>query len=114
MSTQSQQQKIEDLLNLLKTEPLDPRFEEFGNFVAMAYGAKVDGYDILNEPNIVSTGPRNPEAPDAVNFFGNFYRYSFVFNIDTDEVLLINQLTAAIRSNQLTTAYKNARKETIK
>ena len=40
-----------------------------------------------------------PEAPTAVSYLGGFARYSFCFNLDTDDRELIAQLDAAIAAN---------------
>jgi hypothetical protein len=42
----------------------------------------------------------------AWRFFGNFATYSHVFNITSDDPVVIEALRAAIRSNQNTKAYK--------
>jgi len=88
-------QPLENLLALLETEPLDPRFEKFGNFYEnypdMADGSK-------------STVPNY--------FFGNFFNVSHVFQIDIDEEddATAFDLLAAIRANQATAAYHAAKK----
>lgn len=43
--------------------------------------------------------PIHPEAPDAVQFFGNFVGYSFGFSFETDDRELIARLDAAIAAN---------------
>ena len=65
---------IDDLLEVLASQPLDRRFEMSGNFIE----------------------PFNGET----RFWGNFLTVSHVFNIDTDEPDVIKRLTAAIRENQ--------------
>lgn len=75
---------IEDLFHTLQTETLHPMFERFGNFVE--------------------------EAPSGlVRFWGNFATVSHVFQIDTDEPVLICGLTLAIRGNQATQSYRQMR-----
>lgn len=74
---------LEQLLDVLTKEPLDPTFERCGNFVI-------------------------PDDQGFVNFFGNFANVSHVFNIDSNEPREIERLTAAIRANQKTDAYKTA------
>lgn len=76
---------IDQLLAVLAREPLDPRFEPYGNFVIH-------------------------EHPPVVRFWGNFFHVSHVFAIDTDEPALIARLTEAIRANQQTAAYAAARR----
>jgi hypothetical protein len=87
-------QPLENLLALLETEPLDPRFEKFGNFYEnypdMADGSKSD-------------------VP--FYFFGNFYAVSHVFQIEIDyaDQDAADTLLAAIYKNQATDAYKKAK-----
>ena len=94
---------IETLLEVLSREPLDPRFEKYGNFFAdvelrigihVGRGKYVDG-DLIY-----------PEYPNARRFFGNFANLSHVFTIDTDEPEVISKLVAAIRANQARPDYK--------
>lgn len=73
---------INVLFPLLEERTLDPMFEDYGNFIIkMPLGTIV--------------------------FWGNFYGYSHIFRIETDETYLINKLTDAIRKNQDTMAYKD-------
>jgi hypothetical protein len=75
---------IEALFDRLKTNTLDPTFEAYGNFVETDKG--------------------------VTGFFGNFYDYSHVFQIETTDKALIKRLTDAIRANQQTKGYADARK----
>lgn len=72
----------EALIERLKTNTLDPMFEDHGNFVTM--------------------GPNN-----EVELFGNFFDHSHVFRIfgEWEELL---EYIKAIRANQETQAYKDA------
>ena len=83
-------QPIETLFARLESDTLDPTFEAFGNFIT------TDGL-----------------PPRMTDFFGNFWTYSHVFNVVTDDPDLINRLSTAIRTNQSTDAYKKARAEHI-
>lgn len=56
------------------------------------------------------TGPIHDDAPAAVRFWGNFHALSCVFQIDTDEPDIIARLTEAIRANQASPAYQEARR----
>ena len=76
---------LQTLIDVLSSNPLDPTFEEYGNFI---------------HPDGGALGTR---------FFGNFAHLSHVFQIDTDEPELIQRLTAAIRANQATPAYQKLR-----
>ena len=84
---------LETLLAVLTREPLDPRFEEYGNFAI----------DLSLE--------QRDQPPGTIRFWGNFYALSHVFSIDTDEQPIIDQLMAAIRANQQTQAYADAKRE---
>lgn len=76
------------LIEVLGEATLDPRFEEYGNFV-------ID------------------DMPGPVRLFGNFHQLSHVFNIDgTPEELA--EAIAAIRKNQATDAYRAARAALIR
>jgi hypothetical protein len=83
---------IDDLLATLATEPLDRKFEQYGNFVNPdpQWLRKVtkDGYTSFY-PGLRVT-----------SFFGNFYTTSHVFTIYTDDPDTIAKLTTAIRANQ--------------
>ena len=79
---------IESLLKTLAQEPLDRKFEAFGNFVTFE-AELLDGSRM--------TG--------MTSFFGNFYTVSHVFNIDTDDEAIIKPLTKAIKANQLRPDY---------
>ncbi|TVY09924.1 hypothetical protein [Paenibacillus cremeus] len=89
---------IEDLMKVLSEYPLDATFEKYGNFVTEFKPAK-------------GWRPENEKYKGCTSFFGNFHTYSHVFSIITDELELIDRLTAAIRENQQTEAYKQARIE---
>lgn len=102
---------ISDLINVLRSTPLDPKFEEFGNFIMPAHGNKWSGQrNEAGERIAVSTGPLHPEAPGALSFWGNFSLISHVFNVTTDEPDLIDRLTKAIRQNQATPHYVELKK----
>ena len=72
-----QPDSIEKLLEVLETEPLDKSFERYGNFY---------------EPTEGISG--------SINFFGNFFTVSHVFNIDTNDIKLIKKLANAIENNK--------------
>jgi hypothetical protein len=74
---------LDTLLDRLAEHPLDRRF-------GPTFGRKLAAKDGL------------PGHGDQVgwHFFGNFLTYSHVFNIFTDDPLVIDTLRAAIRSNQ--------------
>lgn len=87
---------IEALVERLQTEPLDRKFERFGNFFYAAaspskgFGKQTPGFD------------GTPDTPPAgeVHFFGNFLHTSHVFNIRTTDRQLMRQLSKLIRANQ--------------
>jgi hypothetical protein len=80
---------IEKLFERLATTPLNPTFESYGDFAHEA--DPVQG------------------LPGAMFFFGNFWGLSAVFRILSDDPALIARLTAAIRANKATPAYRAAR-----
>ncbi len=80
---------IDQLCDVLAETPLDPTFEEYGNFILPMDDAS--------------------DTSGMVRFWGNFFLVSHVFSIDTDDPAVIHVLTAAIRANQQTEAYRKAR-----
>jgi hypothetical protein len=82
---------LDHLLEVLAREPLDPTFEQYGNF---AINLSLEQRD---------------QPPGTIRFWGNFWALSHVFSIDTDEQPVIDQLMAAIRANQATEAYRGAK-----
>jgi hypothetical protein len=91
------------LFDMLERETLDPTFERYGDFCAKAEREIVESYN--EDPR--ATAPLIPAR--TVHFWGNFYSYSCVFSLYTDDDELIGKLTAAIRKNKSTVAYKEAR-----
>lgn len=83
-------QPIEALFARLASHTLDPIWEEYGNFSEK------------DDPAI---------DPGFTRFFGNFYDYSHVFQIDSNDPDVVARLTAAIRANQATPAYAKAKAE---
>ena len=75
---------IEKLMEVLKEEPLDRRFEAFGDFCYPSEG-----------------------LPGNIRFMGNFFRLSHVFNIDTNDIGLIKKLARAIDLNKQRPDYKS-------
>lgn len=80
-------QPIEALFDRLLTHTLDRTFEAYGNFVTR--GEEIEA----------------KHGKGAVSFFGNFFDYSHVFHIITDDIDLIAHLTAAIEINKTKTSY---------
>lgn len=83
---------IEDLIQVLNTEILDPSFEDYGNFI-----------------NLNPTWLKKDFAEKykgCVKIFGNFMTVSHVFNIITDQSEIIQKLTEAINKNKGTEEYK--------
>lgn len=89
------------LLEVLSKHTLDPRFEQYGNFV------RADTPDIYIRDGHVQA------IPGAFRFFGNFIDVSHVFNIRTDEPAIIKALTDAIEANKRTQAYLDNRPEPV-
>ncbi len=80
---------IEKLYQVLETEPLEPDFERFGNFI---FWDKVEGRT-------------------ALRFHGNFFTVSHVFNVYTDDPEVIQKLSHLIRENQAGPAYREAKRQ---
>jgi len=80
---------IELLLEVLANNPLDRRFEAYGDFI---YG--------LDSEHGYTTAELRAAAVGWVSFHGNFFKLSHVFNIRSNDSKVIEQLTSAIRSNQ--------------
>ena len=97
---------IDELLKTLAEHPLDPRFEEYGNFITHdpCVGVQNPNWTWGNgEPQWID-GPRMYES-HVVRFGGNFFEVSRGFSIDTNVPEIIERLTQAIRANQQTEAY---------
>lgn len=88
---------IEKLLEVLKTETLDPMYEQYGNFVN--HNPKWLRKDIQEKYN------------GCTQIHGNFMTISHSFDVITDEPETIEALTNAIRNNQKSTEYQQYRKE---
>jgi hypothetical protein len=90
---------LDTLRARLRAEPLDPKFEKYGDFVLDLAGDKIPG------DRVAPAG--------TVRFWGNFYDLSAGFSIDTDEPATIAEFTALERATQATPAYQAARVETL-
>lgn len=88
---------IEDLLNVLESETLDPTFEDFGNFI--------------HEYKPIRVTENNKYLLGCTSFSGNFRYYSHVFRVITNDKEIIEKLTTAIQKNQQTEEYKQAKIE---
>ncbi len=111
------------LLQMLESQPLDPRCDmrdlsEWGSgeeqvaFRGACWGhceyVPIEG---THKGRLVATKPIHPEHPDAVRFWGNFFEYSFSFELDTDDKELIAFLDARIAENMGTPAYQEAKRK---
>jgi hypothetical protein len=86
---------VGELLELLKEHPLDPMFEDYGNFA--------------NDCPI-SYKTDKPLLPAGWwSFWGNFQTISHVFKIVTNDAQAIQDLRQAILANQASPGYKQAR-----
>lgn len=83
---------LDTLFDLLATEPLDRKFEEFGNFLYAA-GSQRHGF---RKPELRVAARRDK----LVHVWGNFLNVSHVFNISTNDKPLLHRLHRAIRANQ--------------
>lgn len=93
-----QTKSIESLFDKLKTETLDPMFEQYN-----AFGGELTAsfYAALDVPAL--------KLREARHFWGNFYTFSYSFDVITDDPELIDRLLAAFAENRATLAYKEAR-----
>ena len=86
---------IGEFMEKLKKYTLDPRFEQYGNF-------------IRKNPKF----PKNPgKYKGWYSCFGNFFDYSNAFSILTDDEKLAKQLRRLIRKNQRSEKYIKAKNE---
>ena len=84
----------ENILKDLTEYTLDPAFEDYGNFV----------YNPTWEDEETAEKYKGLTA-----ICGNFLTYSHAFRLLTDDTELIEELTMAIRNNQETEEYKQAK-----
>ena len=101
---------IDRLLEVLKTHTIEERFFH-------KYGIDRNGSLTYEKKSIVEWRNQSPindnykneiregdyrnSLPDGVyNFFGNFEDLSFVFNIVTDEIEIIDKIVPAIKANK--------------
>ena len=89
---------VEDLVAVLAENPLDPKFEGYGNF---AYP--------LDVPECWDNPEAYKQYSGQVRFFGNFAELSHGFNITSDEPETIRKLIEAIRKNQASAEYQRVR-----
>src|SRR5690554_5495748 len=83
---------IQTLLQTLEQYPLDPTFEDYGNFI---------------HPFVPTQWTeKNEQYRGCTSISGNFYSLSHSFSIITDDQALIELLTVAVQSNQSRTDYK--------
>lgn len=87
---------IDDLVQRLQNEPLDRKFERFGNFF---YAAASPSKGFGKQSAGFNGTPHNSPVGE-VHFFGNFLHTSHVFNIATTDRPLMRQLSKLIRANQ--------------
>lgn len=81
---------IEELLEVLESQPLDRTFEDFGGFHS-PFPSLCDQWGNHNHDS---------ELEGKESFFGNFFGLSHVFNIYTDESEVIQSLSEAISRNK--------------
>lgn len=84
---------IEKLLDVMANHPLDRR--TFG------------GHFFTSKPGYSKEFLKDLGVTDVTCFSGNFFDISHVFNIITDEPVLIGKLKKAIRKNQQRPDYKS-------
>lgn len=84
----------ENILKDLAEHTLDPTFEDYGNFVYIPTWCDEESAQKYKGLTAIS---------------GNFLTFSHAFGLLTDDVGLIRELTEAIRKNQETEEYKQAK-----
>lgn len=94
---------LRELFRALETYTLDPTFEAYGDFISETVPEIAH---ILNEEKSAGLDTRR-----TVHVWGNFYDFSCVFSVYTDDDALIAKITAAVRANKDTDAYRAARIE---
>lgn len=94
-----QPDSLAELFAMLMTHPLDRSFEpeQFGGFI---YEPRNWTRCYVGPDAYVDNGPMFPEHPGTIRFWGNFFSWSHVFQVDTNNPVLIERLTRAIRLNQ--------------
>jgi len=105
---------VETLLDVLAKHTLDPRFEEYGNFITHNPHDSKQNPDYPHKSSVRWINNNPLYADDVTAFFGNFYDISHVFSIHINVPSVIEKLTRNIRKNQQTDAYKQAKEETCK
>lgn len=92
---------IDELLQVIEHEPLDRKFEKYGNFIYRNPQTCV----YLGQGKYRDTGHIYP-GQNITRFSGNFLHVSHVFNIDTSDPVVVERLTKAIRSNKQRADYQ--------
>lgn len=92
---------LETLHALLERYTLDPTFERYGDFVTQASAHLVA---LHNEKHGSGLDPER-----TYHVWGNFFDFSGVFSVYTDDEKVLEELLAAIKRNKSTPAYKEAR-----
>jgi hypothetical protein len=88
-------QPIQTLLKKLDQKPLDPVYENMGNFIIKYKSERqVD----------------NRRYIGCTHFLGHFATTPYVFSVITDEKVIIEELTKAIRMNQERLDYETLRR----
>lgn len=88
----------ENILKDLEEHTLDPVFEDYGNFVYVPTWEDEEAKE---------------KYKGLTAICGNFLTYSHAFRLLTDDKELIEELTTAIRKNQATEKYKQAKERLL-
>lgn len=88
----------ENILKDLEKYTLDPVFEDYGNFIYIPTWLDEESAEKYKGMTAIS---------------GNFLTYSHAFRLLTDDKELIEELTEAIRKNQDTEEYKQAKERLL-
>ena len=96
-----QPDSIDSFFEMLECKPLEPFFEECGNFI-------FDLGKVETWPD--GKVPRKYQGRELTGFTGRFAGGDFLFNIETNDSTLIDRLTVAIRANQKRGDYQALRR----
>jgi hypothetical protein len=102
--------ELSELFDMLDKYPLDPDVERFGDFIDTmpCEGVVNPNWTHYNGADHWIDGPRIFQS-ETYYFHGNFYNYSHVFSIYTNDIDIINKLTAAILRNKARQDYLSAK-----
>lgn len=102
---------VTSLIDMMKSEPLNPRFEEYGRFYRQGADLKFGEHEWSAERGVHLFVQADCAPDDVAHFWGNFWAYSYGFSIWTDHQPTTLRLRASIARNMASSAYLEARRE---